>query len=205
MYPRRMMVVGAILVAAAIALFVAAFAMVGDDEELINRAVRFDGSAAGSAKQGDLVIVEGRVSAKNKVLVHDFIDAASEHQVKGGSWSVLKYFRQPVLADLARGEILLNSDNLCTEAKGNNVLMTDEKSEWGHEIRYIGLRRGDPIMAVGALASLDPAVLTVKNWYSGSAADYRESLASSRKKIYIFCPILALIGAGLFLLGFRKR
>ncbi len=205
MYPRRMMVAGVILVAAAIALFVVSFTMVGNDEELINRAVRFDGSAQGAVKQGDLVVVEGKVSEKNKILVHGFVDGASEHQVKGQTWSTLKLFRQPVLAEMAHGEILLNSENLCSEAKGNNVLMTGEKSEWGHEIRYVGLRRGDPITAVGVLTSSNPPALRVENWYSGSAPDFREFLASSRKNSYIFCVILALAGAGMFVLGFRKR
>ncbi|MBP7735579.1 MAG: hypothetical protein KA369_06355 [Spirochaetes bacterium] len=205
MYPKRMMVAGVILVVAAVALFVAAITMLGKDEDVISRAVRFDGSAAASIKQGDLVVVEGKVSVKNKILIHDFVDAASEHQVKGGSWSTLEFFRQPVLADLAHGEILLNSENLCSEAKGNNVLMTGEKSKWNHEVRYIGLRRGDPITAVGILASLAPAALTVKDWYSGSVADYKDSLSSSRKNLFILCPILALVGAGMFILGFRKR
>jgi len=200
-----MMVAGVILVAAAMVLFAVAITMLGKDDDMINRAAGFDGSAPGAVKQGDLVVVEGKVSEKNKILVHDFVDAASEHQVKGQSWSTLKFFRQPVLAELAHGEILLNSENLCSEAKGNNILMTDEKSEWGHEIRYIGLRRGDPITAVGVLTSVNPAVLSVKNWYSGSATEYRDSLSSNRRNIYVFCAILTLAGAGLFLLGFRKR
>ncbi|HPV41401.1 MAG TPA: hypothetical protein PKX40_09495 [Spirochaetota bacterium] len=49
------------------------------------------------------------------------------------------------------------------------------------------------------------AVLTDKQWYSCSVTDYKESLSSSRKNRYIFCPILALVGAGLFFLGFRNR
>lgn len=205
MYPRRMMVAGAILAAAAIALFVAAFVMVGEDEDTINRAIRYDGKAGGPVKPGDLVFIEGKVSAKNKVLVHDFVNAASEHQVRGQSWSTLNLFRQPVMADLAVGGITLNSENVCTGAKGNNILMTDEKSSWNNEIRYIGLRRGDPITAVGTLASVDPAALTVRNWYSGSVADYKETLSSGRKNMYIFCPILALMGAGMFFAGWKKR
>ena len=109
------------------------------------------------------------------------------------------------MADLAVGGITLNSENVCTGAKGNNILMTDEKSSWNNEIRYIGLRRGDPITAVGTLASVDPAALTVRNWYSGSVADYKETLSSGRKNMYIFCPILALMGAGMFFAGWKKR
>lgn len=58
--------------------------MIGREEDLIRRAVRYDGDTVGVPKQGDLAIVEGRISGKNKVLVHDFIDAASEHLLKGG-------------------------------------------------------------------------------------------------------------------------
>ena len=204
MYPRRMMVVGSILVVSAVAIFVLAVTMARDEENLIGRAVPFNG-ATGAVKQGDLVVVEGKVSAKNKILIHDFVDAASERQIKGGSWTTLKLFRQPVLADLANGEIMLNADFPCAGAKGNNVLMTGEKTEGNREIRYIGLRRGDPVTAVGTLASVNPASLTVKNWYSGSVSEYRESLSSTGRNSYIFCAILVITGAGMFALGFRKR
>ena len=205
MYPKRMMIAGVIIVIVAIAILAFALVMVGEEEDFIKKAARFDGGTAGTARQGDLVIVEGKVSAKNKILVHDFVDGAREHQVKGGSWSILKAYRQPVLADLAQGEIILASDKICNIAEGNNVLKTDEKSEWNHEVRYIGLRRGDPIAAVGTLASLAPAALDVKHWYSGSLADYKNYVTSSRKGSYIFFGVLVVIGAVLFILGFRKR
>ncbi len=137
--------------------------------------------------------------------MHDFVDAAKEHQVKGGSWSILEKYRQPVLADLALGGITLTSDNLCSEAKGNNVLETGEKSEWDRKVRYIGLRRGDPVTAVGTLTSSAPAALAVKYWYSGSIEDYGSFLASSRKGLYIFCVLIAALGAGLFIWGLKNR
>jgi len=200
-----MMIVGAIMMLAAAGLFAFAPAMIGEEEADIRSAARFDGSAGGSFAPGALVVVEGKISTKNKTLVHDFVDAAKEHQVKGGSWSILQAYRQPVIAELSRGEIVLTSENLCTEAKGNNVLDTDEKSEWGKPVRYTGLKKGDPITALGTLTSLSPAALTVKSWYSGSAAEFNEYLASSMKGLRVFCAIIAVLGAGLFLLGFIRR
>ena len=204
MFPRRMMIAGAIMVLASVALNIAAPGMIGGESTDLIHAARFDGSA-GNVAPGALVVVEGKVSAKNKTLVHDFVDAAKEHQVKGGSWSILQAYRQPVIAELARGEVILNSENLCTEAKGSNILAVDEKSEWGRSVRFIGLKKGDPITAVGTLSALSPAALTVKSWYSGSAADYQDYLASSMKGLRVFCAIIAVLGVGLFLLGFIRR
>jgi hypothetical protein len=147
--------------------------------------------AAGKVDRGELVIVEGKISAKNRILVHDFVDAAKEYQAKGGSWTILEVHRQPVLADLARGEILLTSDTLCTE--------------WNRKVRYVGLKRGDPVTAIGTLASLAPAALTVKYWYSGSVADYKIFLSSSRRGLHVFCGVIAIVGAGLFLLGLKRK
>ena len=208
MYPRRMMTVGVIMILAAAAIFAFGNMMLFEEMNSFETAARYEGGMAGAAGQfdiGELVIVEGKVSAKNKILVHDFVDASKDHQVKGGSWTSLEMYRQPILADLARGEILLNSENLCTEAKGNNVLETNEKSSWNNRIRYIGLKRGDPITAIGILTSLSPAALTVKHWYSGSIADYRNYLPSSMMGLYIFCAIIAVAGAGFFFMGLKRR
>lgn len=208
MYPRRMMIVGAIMVLVAAAIFAFGKIMLGEEIHAFESAARFEGGTAGAAGQadlGELVVIEGKVSAKNKILVHGFVDASKDHQVKGGSWTSLEMYRQPVLADLARGEILLNSEYLCTAAKGNNVLETGERSAWNNRVRYIGLKRGDPITAIGTLTSLAPAALAVKYWYSGSVADYRNYLPSSLMGLYVFCAIITVTGAGFFLLGLKRR
>jgi hypothetical protein len=204
MYPRRMMLIGVILVIAAIAIFAFGLFMVGEEEDFVKNAARFDGGAADTARRGDLVIVEGKVSEKNKILVHDFVDAAKENN-DAGTWGILEAYRQPVIADLARGEIILNSEYICDRAEGKNVLATDDRTLNNDPIRYIGLRRGDPITAVGTLSSLAPAALAVKHWYSGSVATYRDALTTNRRTGYIACPIIAVAGAALFLWGWKKR
>lgn len=205
MLSRRRMIGGAILMLVAIGIFAFALVMIGEEADLLNKAVRFDGGAAGAAGRGDLVIVEGRVSAKNKILMHDFVDAAKEYQDGEGSWPILEEYRQPILADLARGEIILTADKVCRGAKGNNVLENNERTTSGRKIHYIGLKRGDPITATGTLTSLDPASLAVKHWYSGSVADHKSFLTSSRTGVYIFCGLLFVLGAAFFLWGIKPR
>lgn len=205
MYSRRMMIIGVILVLAAITILGFAIFMLGEEEDFIKKAARFEAGTAVAAGRGDLVLVEGRVSAKNRILVHDFVDAAKEYQADKGSWTILEVYRQPVLADLARGEIILAADKVCTLAEGNNVLETGEKTASGRKIRYTGLRRGDPITAVGTLTTVVPAALAVKYWYSGTLTDYKNYLASSRKGSYIFFAVIGALGAGFFLWGLKKR
>lgn len=204
MYARRMMIAGVILVLASMAIFVFAIFMIGEEEDTFKKAARFDGGAAGAARQGDLVIVEGRVSVRNRILVHDFVDAEKENN-DAGSWLILEQYRQPVLADLARGEIILTADHVCVRPEGNNVLKTDDRTSNNDPIRFIGLKRGDPITAIGTLASLAPAALAVKDWYSGSITDYKDSLATNRKTGYIGCVVMIVLGAGLFLWGLKSR
>ncbi len=204
MNSRRMMAVGVMMVLAAIAILLFALFMVGEEEESLKKAARFEGGAAGAAAQGDLVIIEGRVSVKNKILTHDYVDAAKENNDKG-TWTILQVYHQPVLADLAQGEIILASAQVCTRPDGINALKTDEITPNKDPIRFVGLKRGDPIAAIGTLTSSVPAALAVKYWYSGSVADYKEFISSSRKGSYIFFAVLAALGAGLFVLGFKKR
>lgn len=204
MHSKRMMAVGAVMMAAALGIFIFGFVILGEKDEAFERAIPYDGTPGG-AGEGDLVVIEGKVSARNKILVHDFVDAAKEHQVKGGSWSILETYRQPILVDLAGGELLLTSETICTEAKGNNILMADEKSSWDRPVRYIGLKRGDPVTAVGTLIKTNPAAMTVEYWYSGTAAEHRASAASGGKGLQVFCLLVALMGAGLFIGGFKSR
>jgi len=202
-----MMIIGAAMVLGAAALLVVSQSVIGDEEEMLKKAVRFDGGAAGSMSQGDLAVIEGKVSARNKILKHDFVHAAMEYENEG-SWTIVETYRQPVIVDLAVGEALLESDMVCTRSGRDNTLMTDETDPRvfrGHRIRYQGLRRGDPVAAVGTLATLSPASVKVVHWYSGSALDYMNSLASNRKSARIGFSIFALLGAGLLFWGLKKR
>lgn len=199
-----MMIVGVILVVAAAVLFAIGPFMVEQEEDSMKRAWRFDGSAAVTARQGDLVMVEGKVSAKNRILIHDYVIAAKENN-DAGTWAILEEYHQPVRADLKGGEIILTADHVCTSPEGNNVLNTDERTPNNDPIRFVGLKRGDPITAIGTLTSQSPAALAVKYWHSGSIADYKNFLSSSRKGVYIFCTVIAALGAGLFLWGLKNK
>jgi hypothetical protein len=205
MYPRRMMAVGVILVLAAMGILLAGLFVVGEQEDSINRAVAYDGKAADADGPRGLVIVEGKVSARNKVLIFDFVYGAKESNEKGGSWSIRETYLQPVVAELAGGEIILKTEGVCSEGKETNFRNTDERDANGRLIRYVGLKRGDPITALGTLTSSAPATMAVKYCYSGSVAGYRDYLSSSRRNGFIVCPILALAGVLMFLWGYKRR
>ncbi len=204
MYPRRMKITGVIMIAVSMGILAFGVFRLSEENKLIQNAVPYNGNITGTLKIGDLVVIEGKVSAKNKILIHDFVDAAREYKGNKGSWTISETFRQPVVVDLVAGDITLHSENICSEGTGNLIKSTDEKTSDGREIRYIGLRRGDPVTAVGTLTSLKPFMLEVKGWYSGSAVEYSSFINSSMTGLYVFCILLALIGAGLFLWGMKK-
>lgn len=204
MFPKRMMIIGAVFMAAAAALLVVALFMIGEEQELVKKAVPYEGGASAAVRQGELVIAGGKVSEKNKVLIFHFVDAAKENN-DAGTWLIMETYRQPVIADLARGEIILNSETVCTRPEGKNVVNTNDRTPNNDPIRYEGLRRGDPITAIGTLTSLKPATLAVKHWYSGSIADYKNSMVSNRKSGYIGSALVFLLGAGLVVWGWKKR
>jgi hypothetical protein len=205
MYPRRMMAAGAILALAAAGILLFGLFIVGEREEAINGAAPFDGSAAGAGGTKGLIVVEGKVSAKNRVLVYDFVYGAMQANEKGGTWTIRKMYSQPFIVDLGNGEVILDPEDLCTEGSERNFRETGLKDANGRPTRYVGLKRGDPITAIGQLVSSAPATVAVRYCYAGSAAGYRESLASSRRNGFIACPILALVGALMFLWGYRRR
>ncbi len=200
---RRSKIVGVVMVVVAIAILAFSLFYIGEEENTLNKAAPFNGNAADTVKLGDLVIVTGKVSEKNKNIKFDFVHAAKEHHVDA-DWTILEFYRQPVIADLEKGEIILNSELLCTNGRGKSILHTDEKSEWRLPIRYEGLKRGNPIMAIGTITSLSPASLAVQHWYSGSVSDYRDSLASSKKNAPIFFVLLVGMGAGLYFWGVKR-
>ena len=204
MYPRRMKITGVIMIVVSMGILAFGVFQLSEEQQMIQTAIPFNGNSTGNIKTGDLVVIEGKVSVKNKILIHDFVDAAREYKGNKGYWTILESFRQPVTIDLAAGEITLHSEYICSEGTGNLIKSTDEKTPDGREIRYIGLRLGDPVTAVGTLTSHKPLMLEVKGWYSGSATDYSSYINSGMTGLYVFCILLALIGAGLFLLGMKK-
>jgi hypothetical protein len=200
----RRKVVGVICVLVATAILAFALLAIGEEADILRRAAPYDGGTTGTVGRGHLVIVEGKVSAKNSVLVEDLVDAAMEQRDSEGSWMIRKEYRQPILVDLARGEILLTAAQVCTRAKEGKALEAEERTTSEGQIRYVGLRRGDPVTATGTLTSLAPASLSVENWYSGSVTDYRSFLTSSRRGVYVFSGVIAVLGVAFFLWGMKK-
>ncbi|MBN1532058.1 MAG: hypothetical protein JXA20_05295 [Spirochaetes bacterium] len=203
MYPRRMMVVGVMLVLAAAGILLLGLFVTGEQEDALNSAAPFDGGAA-AAPQGP-VVVQGKVSPKNRILVFDFVYGAKETNEKGGSWSIRETYLQPIVADLAGGEILLKTEGVCTEGREGNFRSTGERDANNRLIRYVGLKRGDSITAVGTMTSAAPPAMAVQYCYPGSLADYRDSLASGRRTGFIASPLLTLAGVLMFLWGYKRR
>jgi len=199
-----MMLIGVILVIAAIALFMLGYIIIGEEEDYLKKAVRYDGMAAGFTGHGGSVLIEGKISGRNSTIIHDFVHAAKENN-DAGTWRTMERHFQPVIANLAGGEVTLVSEFVCDRGKGKKVLETEERTPNSDPVRFTGLKIGAPITAVGTLTGLSPASLTVKYWYSGSADDYMSAVKSNRNNIYIFCPIIALAGAVFFLFGWKKR
>ncbi|GEM_PF-1371006 len=100
--------------------------------------------------------------------------------------------------------MIFNSKFVCTLPEGKKAVNTEEKTPNDDPVRHEGLRRGDPITAVGALTGITPASLEVKHWCSGSVAEYRAPLSSNSRNSYIICPLIALAGAGMFFAGWKK-
>lgn len=204
MYPRRMKITGVFMIVVSMGILAFGVFRLSEENKLIQNAVPYNGNITGTLKIGDLVVIEGKVSAKNKILIHDFVDAAREYKGNKGSWIISETFRQPVVVDLVARDITLHSENICSEGAGNLIKCTNEKTSDGREIRYIGLRRGDPVTAAGTLMSQAPHALEVQAWYSGSVEEYSSYINSGMTGLYVFCALLGAIGTGLFLWGKKK-
>jgi hypothetical protein len=169
-------------------------------------AKRFNGSPD-SAAPGDQVIIEGTVSERNPLLVHDFVAAEKQYYKsgRGSGWEILDTYNQPVVTELARGEVILRSDSICTDSKKKNFLETDEKTGNGNEIRYQGVRRLDPITAGGVIEKMDPPVIAVRYCYLGSINEYQDSIKGDITFNMIACLGSSAVGVVLILSGIGKR
>lgn len=205
---RTRIIVGIILIVFAATVCIAFFFLLDRESGFIDGAKRFTGAVTGDVKIGENVVIEGTVSEKNGILVHDFVDASKEYyssSKNSSGWKNLQDYHQRIIADLEKGTVALESDHVCTRAKGNNILDAGEKTEGGRETRYIGIRRKDPITATGTLASADPAIIKVRYWYSGTIADYRADLADGRRNTAMICAGIALVGIALIAWGRRSK
>lgn len=202
MNQNKTMIVGVALIFFAIWIFASWTYKTVEEANSIKKSLRFEGGSTLTTKQGALVIIEGNVSMKNKFLIHDFVIAVKERYIETSEhsdWSIIESYRQPVLVDLSPGEIILTSDHVCTQAKRNNFLYA------GIKTRYSGLKKGDPVAAIGTLTAHSPATLAVKYWYSGSIEDYTTHMASLRKYSYILFIVPMSMGVGFFIWGWKRK
>jgi len=161
------------------------------------------GDAAGTE-----VLIEGKVSDKNDLLVHRFVHAEREtFQEARGSirsyWKTEQQFNQPLILTVGAEEVILIVDAPVVRGKESMTIVDPSNSQ----NRWRGISRGAVVTAVGTVSSNNPATIeaTADNVYGSDREGYAADAAFVRRALFITIGIALLIGIGIIVLGAKRR
>ena len=148
-------------------------------------------------RSGREVLVEGRISAENRILHYSFVAYNIEDREVDSdgdeSWVWRSAETPPLLLELADGPV---------EIEAGYRLNAAQTSRREGEVRYSGLETGDPVIAVGVLTSqVEPPQIAAEFIAYGTQASYIASVRRQALFGRIFGLVFALIGLGLLVGG----
>lgn len=154
-----------------------------------------------------VVLVEGKASSKNKILVQNFVHAVREiYSTRTGSgrsgWSTKEQFNQPLWLDAGSEEVVVNTDSPI--ARGNQMKIVVDPAN--KENRWRGIERGATVTVIGRITSKNPTAVEAINYtYADSRHGYAEDASSGYRAFWITLGVGLLIGAGIIVAGIYKK
>ena len=154
-----------------------------------------------------VVVVEGKVSGKNKILVQNFVHAVREVYSTGtgngrSRWSTNEQFNQPLWLDVGSEEVVVNTGSPI--ARGNQMkVLVDPANK---ENRWRGIERGATVTVIGRITSKNPTAIEATIYtYADSRHGYEEDASSGYRAFWITMGVGLLIGAGITVAGLCKK
>lgn len=154
-----------------------------------------------------VVLVEGKVSSKNKILVQNFVHAVREIYSTGtgsgrSGWGAKEQFNQPLWLDVGSEEVVIHTDSPI--ARGNQMkVLVDPAS---NENRWRGIERGATVTVIGRITSKNPTAIEATNYtYADSRHGYEEDASSGYRAFWITMGVGLLIGAAIIISGLCKK
>lgn len=154
-----------------------------------------------------VVLVEGKVSSKNKILVQNFVHADRQVYSTGtgsgrSSWSTKEQFNQPLWLDVGSEEVVVNTGSPI--ARGNQMkVLVDPANQ---ENRWRGIERGATVTVIGRITSKNPTAIEATIYtYADSRHGYEEDARSGHHAFWITMGVGLLIGAAITVAGLCKK
>ena len=155
---------------------------------------------------GTEVLIEGKVTDKNDLLVHQFVHAEREtfQEASGSSrsyWKTKQQFKQPLHLTVGAEDVVLVVDT--PVVRGKDVMTFVDPSNSGN--RWRGIGRGAAVTAVGTIISSNPVTIKAGVIYGSDRDGYAADLAFGRRSLFITIGIALLIGIAIIAYGVKKR
>jgi len=155
---------------------------------------------------GTEVLIEGKVTDNNDLLVHQFVHAKREtYQEASGSmrsyWKTREQFNQPLQLSTGAEDVVLVVDT--PVVRGKDVMTFVDPSNSGN--RWRGIGRGTAVTAVGTIISSNPVTIEAEVTFAGDRESYAADLAFGRRSLFITIGIALLIGIAIIAYGVKKR
>jgi len=154
-----------------------------------------------------VVVVEGKVSGKNKILVQNFIHAEREVYSqrtgsRSSSWGTQEKFNQPLWLDVGSEEVVVNTSSPIDRGNQMKVLVDPANKE----NRWRGIERGATVTVIGRITSKNPTAIEAAIYtYADSRHGYEEDASSVYLAFWITMGVGLLIGAGITVAGICKK
>ena len=154
-----------------------------------------------------VVIVEGKVSAKNKILVQNFVHAVRQVYSAGvgsgrSGWITKEQFNQPLWLDVGAEEVVVNTGSPVD--RGNHVKVLADPAN--KENRWRGIERGAMVTVIGRITSKNPTAVEAATYtYADSRHGYEEDASYGYRAFWITMGIGLLIGAAITVAGLCKK
>jgi len=157
---------------------------------------------------GTEVLIEGKVSDRNVLLVHQFVHAEREtfQEASGSSrsyWKTKQQFKQPLHLTVGAEDVVLVVD--APVVRGNDVMTFVDPSNSRN--RWRGIARGAAVTAVGTIILSNPVTIkaAVEKVYGSDREGYAADLAFGRRALFITIGIALLIGIAIIAYGAKRR
>ena len=197
--------IGLIFIAVGVALATVGARQASAEADRAERLLPLSAAALDDGRPGREVLVEGRVSARNRALFQGFVAYVRE-EYRGSDddhkdkWSEDERRTPPLLIDLAGGVVTLADDQYDLDSPPHawqepGALTWNGFTGEGTK-RYRGFQAGDPAMAIGTLVlGREGVELRAERLYGGTRADYIAGRRGSAAFLPWFGGLFALIGA----------
>lgn len=153
-----------------------------------------------------VVLAEGKVSGKNKLLVQSFVHADREiYGVGVGStrprWSTKETFNQQLVLDVGSDEVLVTTDRPIT--RGNQVRIVLDPAD--NENRWRGIERGATVTVIGRITSKNPTTIDSSQAYADSRRPYEDDMSYGSRAFWISMAVALLVGLTIVFFGIRRK